>query len=145
MQTFFGTFTNKIDAKGRLSVPAPYRAVIQSRGLTSVAVHPSLFESCLEGAGIDRFENVAQKQEDSFAPAARDDLTAAVMADLRELALDGEGRIVLPAEFLTAAKLTDQATFVGATSVFQIWEPALYRAYDDARRARLREKIGGRQ
>ena len=61
MKAFFGTFVNKLDGKGRVSVPAPFRAVIQGRGLTSVAVHPSLFEACLEGAGFDRFENLEQQ------------------------------------------------------------------------------------
>ena len=142
MQTFFGTYTNKIDAKGRLSVPAPFRAVIQQRGLTSVALHPSLREQCLDGAGRDRFENLALKQEDSFSGRISDE-DALVMGDLRDLALDGEGRIVLPDEFMAAAKLTDQGTFVGAGWKFQIWEPALYAAAKQAKLDRFAKQNGG--
>ena len=58
MKAFFGTFVNKVDAKGRVSVPAPFRAVIQARGQQSVALHPSLFEPCLEGAGFDRLREL---------------------------------------------------------------------------------------
>ena len=124
MKAFFGTFVNKVDAKGRVSVPAPFRAVIQGRGLTSVAIHPSLFESCLEGAGFDRFENLEAQIADSFGPSTRDDVAELIMAELRELPLDGEGRIVLPDEFIAKANLKDQATFIGQGRRFQMWEPA---------------------
>jgi MraZ protein len=124
MNAFFGTFTNKIDSKGRLSVPAPFRAVLQARGLTSVAIHPSLFESCLEGAGYDRFEKLLAGVTDGFVPAASDEAAELIMEDLRDLPLDGEGRIVLPAEFIAKAALKDQASFVGRGWKFQIWEPA---------------------
>jgi MraZ protein len=143
MQAFFGTYTNKIDAKGRLSVPAPFRAVIQQRGLTSVALHPSLFERCLDGAGRDRFENLTLKQADSFVGGTKDEAADLIMADLRDLALDGEGRIVLPDEFMAAASLTDQAAFVGAGWKFQIWEPALFAAARQAKRDRVAKLNGG--
>ena len=42
-----------------------------------------------------------------------------------ELPLDGEGRVVLPDEFIASATLTDQAAFVGRGWKFQIWEPSL--------------------
>ena len=66
-----------------------------------------------------------------------------VMGDLRDLALDGEGRIVLPDEFMAAAKLTDQGTFVGAGWKFQIWEPALYAAAKQAKLDRFAKQNGG--
>jgi MraZ protein len=124
MTAFFGTYTNKIDSKGRLSVPAPFRAVIQARGRTSVAIHPSLFEPCLEGAGYDRFEKLLSGVADGFVSTAGDEAAELIMEDLRELPFDGEGRIVLPAEFIAKASLRDQASFVGRGWKFQIWEPA---------------------
>ena len=124
MTAFFGTFTNKIDSKGRLSVPAPFRAVIQARGRTSVSVHPSLFESCLEGAGYDRFEKLLSGVADGFVPTSGDEAAELIMEDLRDLPFDGEGRIVLPDEFIVKAALKDQASFVGRGWKFQIWEPA---------------------
>jgi MraZ protein len=124
MTAFFGTYTNKIDSKGRLSVPAPFRAVMQARGRTSVAIHPSLFEPCLEGAGYDRFEKLLSGVADTFVSAPGDEAAELIMEDLRELPFDGEGRIVLPAEFIAKASLKDQASFVGRGWKFQIWEPA---------------------
>src|SRR4051812_48707865 len=142
MKAFFGTFTNKIDAKGRLSVPAPFRAVIQGRGLTSVALHPSLFEACLEGAGYDRFENLLKGVEDAFVAANRDDAADLIMAELRDLPLDGEGRIVLPDDFMTKARLHDQAAFVGRGWKFEIWEPAALAAAKQAKLTRIAARQG---
>ena len=98
--------------------------MLQARGLTSVAIHPSLFESCLEGAGYDRFEKLLAGVTDGFVPAASDEAAELIMEDLRDLPLDGEGRIVLPADFIAKAALKDQASFVGRGWKFQIWEPA---------------------
>ena len=137
MKAFFGTFVNKLDAKGRVSVPASFRAVIQGRGLTSVAVHPSLFESCLEGAGFDRYENLEQQISDSFLPSTGNDAADLIMAALRDLPLDGEGRIVLPDEFIAEAHLKDQAVFVGQGRKFQIWEPAALAALKKTKLDRL--------
>jgi MraZ protein len=141
MKAFFGTFTNKIDAKGRVSVPAPFRAVISGRGLTSVALHPSLFEACLEGAGVDRFENLLSGFTDSFMPPARDEAAELIMEELRELPLDGDGRIVLPDEFIAKAHLKDQATFVGRGWKFQLWEPAALAVVKQAKLRRIAENL----
>jgi MraZ protein len=137
MKAFFGTFVNKVDAKGRVSVPAPFRAVIQGRGLTNVALHPSLFEACLEGAGFDRFESLEQQIEDSFVPTGGNDAADLIMGELRDLPLDGDGRIVLPDEFIARANLADQAAFVGQGRKFQIWEPSALAALKKAKLERV--------
>ena len=137
MKAFFGTFTNKIDAKGRVSIPAPFRAVLQGRGLTSVALHPSLFEPCLEGSGMDRFDNLLTGIADGFVTPAPDDASDLIMADLRDLPMDGEGRIVLPDEFVAKASLKEQAAFVGRGWKFQIWEPAAFAALREDKMRRV--------
>lgn len=143
MTAFFGTFTNKVDSKGRISVPAPFRAVIQARGRTSVAIHPSLFEPCLEGAGYDRFEKLLGDVADSFVPSAQDEAAELIMEDLRELPFDGEGRIVLPGEFIIKAGLKDQAAFVGRGWKFQIWEPTALAALRKEKLSRVTTNVKG--
>ena len=137
MKAFFGAFTNKIDGKGRVSVPAPFRAVLAGRGLTGVALHPSLFEACLEGAGFDRFETLLAGFIDSFVSAARDEAAELIMEELRELPMDSDGRIVLPDEFISKAQLKDQATFVGRGWKFQIWEPSSLTVVKQAKLRRV--------
>jgi len=143
MTAFFGTFTNKIDSKGRLSVPAPFRAVLQARGLMSVSIHPSLFDACLEGSGHDRFEKLLAGVNDGFVTTGRDEATEIIMEELRDLPLDGEGRIVLPAEFIAKAVLKDQATFVGHGWKFQIWEPAAHAALRQEKLRRIAATLKG--
>jgi MraZ protein len=143
MTAFFGTFTNKIDSKGRLSVPAPFRALIQARGRTSVAIHPSLFEACLEGAGYDRFEKLLGDVADGFVSTARDEAAELIMEDLRDLPFDGEGRVVLPDEFIAKAALKDQASFVGRGWKFQIWEPGALAALREQKLRRVAANLTG--
>ena len=56
MKSFIGTFENKIDSKGRISVPATFRAVINAKSLNSVICYSSLTGPCIEGCGLDRIE-----------------------------------------------------------------------------------------
>lgn len=57
-----------------------------------------------------------------------DDLSAMLFADARQLAFDVTGRIVIPADMLKHAGITDRAVFVGRGNSFQIWNPEAFRA-----------------
>jgi len=125
MKSFIGTFVNKIDAKGRISVPAPFRAVLQAKNLGGVACYPALTGPCIEGCGLDRIEAMVETLPDQPIPGLDEDAIAhLIFASARELPFDGGGRIVLPAEFLKKAALTDQGAFVGKGRTFQIWNPS---------------------
>ncbi len=67
-----------------------------------------------------------------------DDLTAMLFADARPLAFDVAGRIVVPADMLRHAGITDRAVFVGRGNSFQIWEPAAFRAAQERSLRNLR-------
>lgn len=58
---------------------------------------------------------------------ALDDLSAMLFADARPLAFDVTGRIVIPADLLQHAGITDRAVFVGRGNSFQIWNPDAFR------------------
>ncbi len=127
MKIFTGQHVNKIDSKGRISVPAPFRALVQSRGQSGVALYPSLDFPCIEGCGMDRIEKVAESLPDDPLPGQREEAIAHLLiGNVREALFDAGGRIVLPDDFLAIANLSDQATFVGLNHIFQIWEPAAY-------------------
>ena len=143
MKAYFGTFFNKLDGKGRVSVPAPYRAVLQARGLTSIAAHPAPFDPYIVAAGLDRFDGLGSQLTDSFLPRPGNEDAEYVMSELRELPLDGDGRIVLPDEFIAHAKLTDQVGFEGQTSFFRLWEPSALQDLKKARLARLAASLKG--
>lgn len=125
MKSFIGTFVNKIDAKGRISVPAPFRAVLQTKNLSGVTCYPALTGPCIEGCGLDRIEAMVETLPDDPIPSVDEDAIAhLIFASARDLPFDGGGRIVLPADFLKQADLMDQGAFVGKGRTFQIWNPA---------------------
>ena len=155
MDRFVSTFTNKIDAKGRVSIPAPFRAVLERDGYTggiagggsaaaggtpagSIYCYPSLDSAALDAGG----ERLARKIDALLANLAdysdeRDELSVALYGDVQVLHVDADGRIVLPESLRTHAGLTGQVTFVGLGDKFQIWEPAAF----DLRRTAARQKV----
>ena len=68
-----------------------------------------------------------------------DDLTAMLFADARQLAFDVTGRIVIPADLLKHAGITDRAVFVGRGNSFQIWNPDAFHAVQEKSLQNLRK------
>lgn len=130
MESFRGRFTNKIDAKGRVSVPAKFRLVTTSQGLAGVVCFPSIQGAFLEGCG-PAFSAVIDEMLDRLDPFSRerDVLASVLIGDSAELMFDSDGRVVLPEELRVHAKIVDEATFVGLGKKFQIWEPKAYEAF----------------
>src|SRR5512139_2792644 len=139
MDRFVSTFTNKIDAKGRVSIPAPFRAVLERDGYAGgIYCYPSLDAPALDAGG----ERLAQKIDGLLAGLPdysdeRDELSVALYGDVQVLAIDGDGRIVLPQSLRTHAGLQSEVTFVGLGTKFQMWAP---ERFDERRRA-AREKV----
>jgi len=143
LKAFIGTFVNKIDAKGRISVPAPFRTSLQARGLTGVALYPSPSGDSIEGCGLDRIQNLVDAMPDKPLPNLDEDAIAhLIIGGARETPFDGTGRIVLPEDFIAKANLTDKGAFVGKGHTFQIWEPAALAKTQDALMKRV---LAGRQ
>lgn len=145
MDRFVSTFVNKIDAKGRVSIPAPFRTVLERdgyRGAGSAGVYcyPSLDAPALDAGG----ERLAQKIDGLLAGLPdysdeRDELSVALYGDVQVLSVDGDGRIILPEQLRAHAGLDTKVTFVGLGEKFQMWEP---QRFDDRREA-AREKVRG--
>lgn len=138
MDFFISTFRNRIDAKGRVSVPASFRALLTRQGpeggvylapdVAAAATHES---RVLIGGGTaylaSLHEQIAQVPEFS---AARENLELSLLSELVMANLDPEGRIVLSADLLKQAGLEapGEAVFVGRGNKFQIWEPKAWAA-----------------
>jgi len=127
MSQFLGTHTNKLDGKGRVSIPAPFRTALRptAEGGAVLILRPSHKSRCIEGWPADAFAKLAEPLDelDMFS-AAHDDLAAALYADAHASEPDKEGRIVLPADLIGHATLGDNVMFIGLGKLFQIWEPA---------------------
>ena len=124
MAVFIGTFENKLDRKGRISVPAPFRASIAGLSFQGIVAFPSRRAPAIEACGIDLMENLIEEQDqtDLFSSGSGG-AVAPIFYDLQQLSFDGDGRIILPADLREFAGLDGQATFVGVGKLFQIWNP----------------------
>jgi MraZ protein len=143
MDRFVSTFTNRLDAKGRVSIPAPFRAVLErdsyaSGGAPGIYCYPSLDAPALDAGG----ERLAQKIDGLLSGLPeysdeRDELSVALYGDVQVLGVDADGRIVLPEALRAHAGLQSSVTFVGLGDKFQMWEPGRF----EERRARARDKV----
>ena len=138
---FLSTYSNKIDKKGRVSVPAPYRAVLLEQKSGGMMAYPSLMHGCIEACGMDRFAKLNERIErfDPFSEE-RDAFTATIFGESMQLAFDSEGRVTLPENLLVVAGISEQAIFVGKGETFEIWEPTAFKDYAAKARAMVLER-----
>ncbi len=137
---FLSTSIHKIDRKGRVSVPASFRAALQDEAFAGVALAPPLSDqACVEGSGRSRVEQLAEAiAEMNPLDPNTDALAMAVLAPVQMAPFDAEGRIVLPASAIERAGLTERALFAGLGRKFQIWAPEAFEAAQAATRERAR-------
>lgn len=136
MRPFLSTYTNKVDAKGRISIPARFRQVVAEGDFPGVVIFPSFTAPCLEGVSMERMEEIAEMIDAEFEPfdETYGAFAHSILADSYELTFDGDGRVLFPEELLDHANIGDHATFVGLGKRFQIWEPTVYaRERENAR------------
>lgn len=121
---FMDTITNKVDAKGRVSLPADYREIVKELS-TDIVCYRSLSAPCIEGCTEELLSKLAADMESSldFFSQTQDDLTNLIFGDARRFSFDSTGRIVLSEKLLQHAQITDSAVFVGKGRKFQIWNP----------------------
>jgi len=122
---FVGTHQGRLDAKGRISIPAEFRTVLKNGdGVVRLILRPSHNHTCIEGWPPAMFEALSAPLQkfDMFSPE-QDDLAAVLFATAHPVEADKEGRIVLPEMLKEHAGLTDAVTFRGLGRTFQIWEP----------------------
>jgi MraZ protein len=137
MALFLSTFVNKIDRKGRVSVPATFRASLSALSFQGVVLYRSFTAACIEGCGMDFMERLSDSTAEfaAFSPE-QEEMSALIFADARQLTWDPEGRIMLPEDVIEHAALNETAAFVGKGQTFQLWQPEVYKAAEADIRAR---------
>jgi MraZ protein len=146
MALFIDTFVNRIDKKGRVSVPATFRAALATsnslgQNFSGIVALPAFRYDALQCAGLDWLQTLVDQmgKVDLFSDV-HDDLSTTLFSDTKQLAFDGEGRIVLPEMLLDHAKLKDEAAFVGRGEIFEIWHPKTFAEHRAEARRRALEK-----
>ena len=140
MSLFLSSYENRLDTKGRISVPASFRAALMSENFAGVVLYRSFTNNCIEGLSMSRMEQMAAATDKiGVFDGALDDLSAMLFADARPLQFDVTGRIIIPADLLEHAGITDRAVFVGRGTGFQIWNPDAFRRVQNDALNRLRQ------
>ncbi len=148
MSLFLSSYENRLDTKGRISVPASFRASVMNENFAGVVLYRSFTNNCIEGMTMSRMEQMANATDKmGVFDSELDDLSAMLFADARPLAFDVTGRVVIPADLLEHAGIKDTAVFVGRGNSFQIWNPDAFRnvqaqALRNLRATRPNLKIG---
>ena len=121
---FLSCFENKLDKKGRVSVPATFRSHLNSMGYNGFISYPSFSNPALEACSQDRIEKLSNTI-DSLNPfeEKRDFFATSILSESENLQFDTEGRVSLSQKLLNHAKIKYNVLFVGLGKTFQIWEP----------------------
>ena len=127
---FLSTYENKLDKKGRVSVPASYRSYLSNLGYNGVICYPSFNNQCLEAWPQDRIEKITNAI-DNLNPfeEKKDYFATSILSESINLQFDSEGRILLTDKLLKHAKIKTIMVFVGQGKTFQIWEPTLFEKF----------------
>ena len=127
---FLSTFENKLDKKGRVSVPASYRAHLSSLGYNGVICFPSFNNQSIEAWSQNRIEKISNTI-DSLNPfdEKKDYFATSILSESTNLQFDGEGRILITQKLLKHANIKNSMLFVGQGKTFQIWEPTAFEKF----------------
>ena len=127
---FLSNYENKIDKKGRVSVPATFRSHLSSMGYNGFISYPSFNHAALEACSQDRIEKLSDSI-DSLNPfeEKRDFFATSVLSESVSLQFDTEGRITLTEKLLNHAKIKSNILFIGLGKTFQIWEPKNFEKF----------------
>ncbi len=133
---FISTYENKLDKKGRVSVPASYRSHLSALGYSGVICYPSFTNSSIEFCPQDRLQKIIDTI-DTLNPFEenRDIFSTSILANSFQLNFDSEGRVTIPDKFLTHSGIKEKVLFVGQGKTFQMWEPSEFKNFsEDARK-----------
>jgi MraZ protein len=126
MRPFLGQHQNRLDAKGRVSVPSAFRSVLDAiQGSSEMILRPSTTFACIEAWPVTYFNDLAESLEKmDVLSQDYDDRATDLYSQATLVQADGDGRILLPEKLVKHAKLENAVVFMGRGSIFQIWEPA---------------------
>lgn len=156
MALFTGTYENKVDKKGRVSLPAAYRQELQSitnlierpivhkqdlninesdgangEGASgTIFLYPSpTFKNVIEGCDLNFMNLLGIKlSQMSRFSAERNLIMDLYIAKAQRLTMDGQGRFMLPRDLAIYGKIDGQCLFIGKGDVFEIYNPADYES-----------------
>ena len=123
MDLFISKYFNKIDKKGRVSLPSSFRNALPKSNKNEIILYKSIKTPSIEGCGTGRLEEIAKRINNlDFFSDDHDDFSASIFSEIISINLDKEGRFLIPEELKNYANIKTEAAFFGQGHFFQIWE-----------------------
>ena len=123
---FLGEFEHTIDAKGRMAVPAKFRAQIDRGAVISKGKGTCLSVYTQQQWDEKSAKLVAEKTSDELR-----DFERRIYPSANEVELDTQGRMVIPAKLRAYAGLESEVTVAGVRDHFEIWDRAKWQDYQE--------------
>jgi MraZ protein len=125
---FKGTYHHKLDPKGRLPVPAPFRRVLAAQGARALVV--TLLDECLAAYSPSEWKRLEAQLAalPAFSRPVKA-LTRLLTSRAADCELDGQGRILLPPTLRVATGLLREAVVVGVLNRFEVWRPEAWASF----------------
>jgi MraZ protein len=123
---FLGEYEHTVDAKGRVAIPARFRAQMDRGSVISKGMGV-----CLSVYTTERWE---EKSNDLVAGKSSDELRdfeRRIYPSASEIDLDGQGRMVIPAKLRAYATLGTEVTIAGVRDHFEIWDRIAWQTYQE--------------
>tara|TARA_B100000029_G_C17517145_1_gene938529 strand:+ start:263 stop:874 length:612 start_codon:yes stop_codon:yes gene_type:complete len=152
MELFVSSFVNKIDKKGRVSLPSIYRSALPKDHKNEIILLKSLRKKTIEGLSVLRVKEIASRINNlDFFSDEHDDFTTSIFSEMLPTNLDKEGRFLLPEKLKDFASIKNEVAFIGQGFFFQIVNPKIAQQLQNNSRKRLnsnkktlRKILGGR-
>ena len=120
---FIGNIEAKTDSKGRVFLPACFRRILQAGVCDKVMLRKDVYQDCLviypEQSWNEQLDLLRSKLDKWNAKHQM--LFRQFVADVEELNIDGNGRILLPKRYLAMAGITQEVRFIGMDDTIEIW------------------------
>ena len=140
MTDFVGKFLNKIDKKGRVSVPALWRPKLLGAEFSGIVAQLTNGYCSVDGYSkkyLERYQDWLDKQDPLLEV---NEYEATLIFGSSMLPFDKEGRVLLPDLLRKKAQLDNDALFVGMGRRFRIWEPYSFEKYENKAREHMKNR-----
>ncbi len=120
---FTGNIDAKTDSKGRVFLPAAFRKILQANGDEGLILRRDVFQACLVLYPVsvwNRQVDAITARTSPFDRRGRDILRRFV-AEAEAVALDGNGRFLIPKRYLRLANIVNDVRFIGVDDTIEIW------------------------
>mgnify|MGYP003397162283 FL=1 len=133
MNTIIGTYECKVDAKGRLMVPAPLKKQIASSLQDGFVMKRSVFQQCIELYPMKEWEVMMKKinKLNRFVKQ-NNDFIRKFTAGVKIVEIDALGRLLIAKDLSAFANISKDVVLSSAVNIIEIWDKDLYEKSIDS-------------